>query len=488
MGDNDIEAVAAHIEKTIYATDDAAERDRLIQEEERQLRFWATVKLHPRAVLACSVAFAAGTMFGYDQISNGSTIAMPAFMMYYGDANESGLYLRSIWTSLWTSMTSLLQAIGAVCVGMISDRFGRKWPGVMAGIISTAGTAVLYYAESRGALLAGKMVCGLALGAGMAIGTTYASEVAPFKLRVPIQTTLVVFIIFMQGLAMGVVRIFVPNTDEQAFRNVFAIQWASELRSPLYLINSGRVNKAEKEQQRITAGSYLDCFKGSDLKRTLTVMFLYSTANLGGAAFLSQSIYFLLILGLPSVHIFDISIKGFALAIIIILLMGFIGKSLSRRRMLLMGCLINLAFLVVIGCLYCASGMGPSWAVAVLMNILISIQTGLMQAVGWPIAAEISSYTLRVKSLSIGVFAQTLSAWVMTFTVPYMYNVDSGDLGARTAFPFAGITVLLVMGAYFLFPDTTGLSTEEIDRLYEDKVSPRRFKSFVTYDVPGAAE
>jgi hypothetical protein len=102
-----------------------------------------------------------------------------------------------------------------------------------------------------------------------------------------------------------------------------------------------------------------------------------------------------------------------------------------------------------------------------------------MQAVGWPIATEISSYRLRVKSLSIGVFAQTLSTWITTFTVPYMYNVDSGNLGACTAFPFAGITVLLIAGAYLLVPDTTGLSTEEIDRLYEDKVPVRKFQKYV---------
>jgi hypothetical protein len=51
------------------------------------------------------------------------------------------------------------------------------------------------------------------------------SKVAPLKLRAPIQTALVMFSVFMFGLALGIVRIFVPNVHEQAFRNVFAIQW-----------------------------------------------------------------------------------------------------------------------------------------------------------------------------------------------------------------------------------------------------------------------
>lgn len=168
-------------------------------------------------------------------------------------------------------------------------------------------------------------------------------------------------------------------------------------RSPIFLINAGRTDEAKKvmtklyssrfsiddrlaylvktiseeqEQQTVSAGSYFDCFKGTNLKRTLTVMFLYSTANLGGAAFLSQSIYFLLTLGLPAVHVFDISIGGFALAIVIIVLTGVVGKLLSRRTMLLAGCLINLVFLLVIGCLHYAPGMRPAWAVAVLMCVL----------------------------------------------------------------------------------------------------------------------
>ena len=98
---------------------------------------------------------------------------MPSFIIYFG-ADGS---LPSIWTSLWVSMTSLLQAIGAVAGGPLCDRIGRKWPGVIAGLISLVGTAVLYTAKGRVVLLVGKMICGLAIGISMAVGMTYASEV-----------------------------------------------------------------------------------------------------------------------------------------------------------------------------------------------------------------------------------------------------------------------------------------------------------------------
>lgn len=165
-------------------------------------------------------------MYGYDLVVNGSVIAMPSFIIAFGATGTSGLYLPTVWTSLWTSMTSLAQALGAYVVGLVADRWGRKWPGAAAGILSLAGTAVLYTAESRGWLLAGKMITGAAIGGGMAAGTSYASEVAPLKLAGPMQASLVLFVVFMQGVGLGLVRIFVPYTETQAFRNVFAIQWA----------------------------------------------------------------------------------------------------------------------------------------------------------------------------------------------------------------------------------------------------------------------
>ena len=98
---------------------------------------------------------------------------------------------------------------------------------------------------------------------------------------------------------------------------------------------------------------------------------------------------------------------------------------------------------------------------------------------GWPIAAELSSYRLRAKTISIGIICQTLSTWLTLFTVPYMYNVDSGDLGARTGFVFVGTTVLLLVAGYFMVPDTTGLTADQIDHAYDRRLPPRQFRKII---------
>lgn len=151
---------------------------------------------------------------------------MPAFFIYFGDIGPTGPYLPSVWTSLWVAMSNLTQALGAFIVGFASDRYGRKWPAVVAGILTMIGTAVQFTATSRGALLGGKMVAGFGIGTSMSSATSYASEVAPQPLVRVIQSALVLFTVLMQGVALGVIRIYVPDIAPSAFRTVFAIQWA----------------------------------------------------------------------------------------------------------------------------------------------------------------------------------------------------------------------------------------------------------------------
>ncbi|KAK1512475.1 maltose permease MAL61 [Colletotrichum costaricense] len=479
---------------------------------ERQLSVLENAKRHWRALLIASVAFSAGIVFAYDTVTNGASISMPSFLLYFGEIGPTGPYLPSIWTSLWTAMSSLTQALGAILVGFVSDRYGRKWPSCAAAILTLVGAAVQYIAVPRATLMGGKMISGLGIGAVMATATTYIGEVSPLKLRAPLQTCFVIFVLLTQGLALGVIRIFVPDIREQAFRTVIAIQWAVgglavitwavAPESPIWLIKKGKIEaarkvmhkiygpnhpderleyeiqaiRAEQELEMNNNATYAACLQGHNRKRSLTVAFLYSTANIGGAPFLAQNIYFLITAGLEAVHSFDIGIGGFAFAVLIIMASGAYLQRISRRNVVLLGLVINLLFMVIIGTLYWATNKGGLWAIAVLMNLLISLQSAFLQGAGWPIAAEIPSYALRAKTLSIGICAQTFTTWLFNFITPYMYNVDSGNLGARTGFIYAGTSVFLLAGAWFLVPDTTGMTTEEIDKAYESELTPRRFR------------
>lgn len=287
--------------------------------------------------------------------------------------------------------------------GFFIDRFGRKWPGAACSVLTLVGTALQFTAMTRGVLLGGKMISGFGIGAALAIGTSYASEIAPLKLRAPVQQGIVLFTVIMYTIALGIVRAFVPDITPHSFRTVFAIQWAlgglSAIafavvpESPVYLVNRGRIDAArrtmdriysgnsvdarmqelvqtiEEEQtaQRNQQGSYLECFKGTNLKRTMTAALIYSAIQIGGGPLLTQNILILIVAGLPAIHAFDIGIGGFALAIVGIVLNWFTMRFFRRHNMFMAGAIINLIMMAVIGALYYVPGEGALWAAAVLM-------------------------------------------------------------------------------------------------------------------------
>jgi hypothetical protein len=64
------------------------------------------------------------------------------------------------------------------------------------------------------------------------------------------------------------------------------------------------------------------------------------------------------------------------------------------------------------------------------------------------------------------------------FTIPYMFNPDQANLGAKIAFIFGAACVLCIVYLFFYQPETAGRSYQELDEMFTKGVPARKFKSY----------
>lgn len=63
------------------------------------------------------------------------------------------------------------------------------------------------------------------------------------------------------------------------------------------------------------------------------------------------------------------------------------------------------------------------------------------------------------------------------FVLPYLFNPDKANLGARVTFIFGAISVLCTIYLWACQPESAGFSFEELDELFLQGVPAREFKS-----------
>jgi MFS transporter, SP family, general alpha glucoside:H+ symporter len=100
----------------------------------------------------------------------------------------------------------------------------------------------------------------------------------------------------------------------------------------------------------------------------------------------------------------------------------------------------------------------------------------------WPtayaIAAETSSLRLRARAQGISWFSNSVVTCVIGVAMPYVYNPDAGNLGAKSTFVFVGITGFAAVGSFLWIPETKGRTAGEIDQMYELKLGARDFSKW----------
>lgn len=66
------------------------------------------------------------------------------------------------------------------------------------------------------------------------------------------------------------------------------------------------------------------------------------------------------------------------------------------------------------------------------------------------------------------------------FVIPFLFNPDQANLGAKVSFIFGALAVLCIVYLWFYQPESAGRSYEELDEMFIKKVPAREFKTFKT--------
>jgi hypothetical protein len=98
------------------------------------------------------------------------------------------------------------------------------------------------------------------------------------------------------------------------------------------------------------------------------------------------------------------------------------------------------------------------------------------------VVGEIFPLPIRAKGVALSTASNWLWNFVLAFVTPYMVNPDKGNLQAKVFFVWGSCCTLCLIFAYFMVPETKGLSLEQVDRMLEE-TTPRTSAKWIPHDT-----
>jgi hypothetical protein len=247
------------------------------------------------------------------------------------------------------------------------------------------------------------------------------------------------------------------------------------------VIETLRLEESSKQDRP----NYLDCFRGTDLRRLIICMMAYNMQALtGNMLFISYAVYFFESAGLDSTNAFSMNLGLTAL--------GFLGTCaawpllsyVGRRPAYLFGTIGLATIMFLIGAIDFAprATSAPTWTQCSLMllaNLIYDITIGPLCYV---MLAEVPTARLRGLTIALATVSVQIVSIIFAVAIPYAMNRDEGDWRGKVGFIFAGTGGLCTVYCFFFMPETRNRTFEELDVLFERKVSSREFFAY-RFDV-----
>ncbi len=141
----------------------------------------------PYQVWVCFLCFCITFIEGFDLMVIGVT--MPAIAAF--------LHSKPGALGLAVSAGQVGPLVGAIVLGMLADRFGRKWTLIVSAIIFGIFTAMTAHIASLEQLALFRFLAGIGLGGAVPNALAFGSEYAPTRMRATLATTM------YAGVAVG---------------------------------------------------------------------------------------------------------------------------------------------------------------------------------------------------------------------------------------------------------------------------------------------
>lgn len=297
-----------------------------------------------------------------------------------------------------------------------------------------------------------------------------------------------------QVIGIGVIKSMLPRDDQWSYRIPYALQWMWPVplligillapESPWWLVRKGRIDDAKKAllrltsldretdfdadetiammvhttalEEKITSGaSYLDCFRGTDLRRTEIVCMAWAIQNLSGNAFSGYSTYFLEQAGLDPSKAYDFALGQYGINMGGVLGAWFLMSLGLGRRTLYLGGLCGLCtMLMIMGFLglvpaeHRDKGALATGAMMIVWALFYQLTVG---TVCYSLVAELSTRRLQIKTVVLGRNLYNIVGIVCSVLSPYMLNPGAWNWKNYTGFFWGGICFLCIIYTYFRF-------------------------------------
>ncbi|KAI8312786.1 MFS transporter fmqE [Colletotrichum sp. SAR11_240] len=455
----------------------ASETSSTVNEEEPDLPLGKAIRHYPKVVAYALSLTIIVIGWGYALVIVGTIVAVESFQHDYGEIFEDEWIIPSLWISLWSAAIPLGMAFGSVFAGWFQDRVGRRVSLRTGSIICAVGVAGIFFSylpaninAMRSMFFVGKLVQGLAIGILKVTAMTYISETAPTALRasamglVPTGN--------LVGQLLGSIVLFVLNKypGRSGYLASFGSQWTLALvpfilsiilpESPAFLEEKGLSDQAMESARKLYAPR-TDALKALQKIR----------ASIEEEKEVST-------IGMASGTSLMILIGGIVAGTFANLAGMWVLSRVGRRK-------ITLVSLIVANILWVGVSISGFWRGPVVayftaggcIAIIVVCGMGVWPA-GYAIMGETSSLRLRAKTQGLGGVAQQASSVVLSIILPYLFNKDAGNLGAKTGFLYVGLCAIAVVLCFFFLPEMKGRSVIEIDRMFDLKLPAREFKNW----------